>query len=76
MAVDINKSPFTQSITKAAKIKFNAVANRFSGVAIQHDLNKPGSGVVLDKLIQKFSEQLTNEDFFPDLYKGNQLKQK
>jgi hypothetical protein len=69
-----NKTPFTQSITKATKIKFMQTLSRLNEVAVKHDLNTPGAGNVLDKLIDKFSESLTCEDFFPELFTGNELK--
>lgn len=71
-----NRSPFTQAITKAAKIKFNQVSGNMREVAIRHDLSVPRSGIILEKLIDKFADKLTFEDFFPDLFTGNELKQK
>lgn len=70
-----NKTIFTQSITKSAKIKFMETAGRLNIIAIKHDLDQPGLGNVLDKLIVKFADSLSYEDFFPELYTGNELKQ-
>lgn len=69
-----NKTVFTQSISKASKIKFMQVNSKFNEVAVKHNLNNPGAGNVLDKLIDKYIDQLTVEDFFPNLYSGNELK--
>lgn len=70
-----NNVAFTQAITKASKIKFMQTLARFREVAVRHDLNSPRSGLMLDTLIEKFCDQLTNEDFFPNLYNGNELKE-
>lgn len=71
----MSKAPFTQTITKAAKIRFHAIASTFTPIAIRADITAPGTGEVLDKLIMKYGDKLTMEDFFPDRFVGNELKQ-
>lgn len=71
----MSKKAFTQTITNAAIIQFHKVASAFVPFAVRADIGAPGYGEVLDKLIMKYGDQLTMEDFFPDRFTGNELKQ-
>jgi hypothetical protein len=69
-----DKITITQSISRLTKIKFNKICNTFDTIAISHGVKCVGTGVVMDKLIQKFGDELTMEDFNPDLFEGNKFK--